>query len=179
MAYETAFDLGASGFPFWPYVCACAALLLLTGFNLLRKHQRGQRTRVAKWFLMMAVVIALVAVAIPAWDFHRLSGRLARGETLVAEGDVSGHFVETTRKSVPESGKNTSWQIRTSTWEGFHVGDTEFGYYRGMTHIGFLNGGDPPIEIRDGMRMRIHYVVDEMGGHREQRILRVEVATTP
>jgi hypothetical protein len=179
MGYRTVFDLADNGFPFWPYVYVSAGLILVTGFNLLRKSRRGERTRVAKWFLAMAIVVALVAAVIPAWDYHRLSGRLARGETLVAEGEVSGHFVDTTRTRVPDSGKNSSWQMRTSTWEGFRVGDTEFGYHRGMTHVGFLNGDDPPLEISDGMRMRLTYVIDALGGHHEQRILRVEVGAAP
>jgi hypothetical protein len=179
MQYRIVYDLIDNGFPFWPYVYGVLVLLIVTIGNLWRRHRRGLRTRGARWFVMMAVVIALVTVAIPAWDFHRLGGRLARGDVLVAEGFVSGHLVETTRTRVTESGKNAGWHLRTSTWEGFRVGDTEFGYHRGTTRVGFLNGGDPPIEISDGTPMRIHYVIDSLGASRQQRILRVEMGAKP
>ena len=73
-------------------------------------------------------------------------------------------------KNVRSGGYNTS------TWEAFYVADVAFGFYRGRTPVGFLNGGKTPIDLHDGMRIRIHYFEDVPGQFDHRRIVRLEIA---
>ncbi len=116
------------------------------------------------------VGVATLAVAVTVWDHHRLVGKLQAGQARVAEGEVQGYALQHTAAY-----NTTSKRYDRSTWESFHVGGVAFVYRRGGGGgAGFHNSGEPPLQISDGLRLRLHYVEDVEGDRSQRRILRLE-----
>ena len=171
MQYETVFDLAEYGYRdgYWFLIGGIVVALAIGG--ILWQKRRGRRSILAWFLFVMGLVAGLGGGGVPLWDHHRLVEHLRAGRCLVVEGEVGSHSVERVKsKNVRSGGYNTS------TWEAFYVADVAFGFYRGRTPVGFLNGGKTPIDLHDGMRIRIHYFEDVPGQFDHRRIVRLEIA---
>lgn len=167
MPTELLYDIARQGFQDSPWLLAAALGLLLAALAGWRQRRRGRSAQGPAVFMVFSAV-GLLAVSATLWDHQRLVARLQTGQVQVAEGEVLAHaLAETARYN------SSSKRYERSTWESFEVGGTAFAFRRGGG-VGFHNGAEPPVEIGDGQRLRVHYVEDEAGNRSQRRILRLE-----
>jgi hypothetical protein len=146
-----------------------AGLALSVALAVWWRQRRLQRPAGTQAFIAGMVGVAALAVVITVWDHHRLVGKLQAGQALVAEGEVQAYALQETAVY-----NTTSKRYDRSTWESFHVGGVAFVYQRSGGGAGFHNGAEPPLQISDGLRLRLHYVEDIEGDRSQRRILRLE-----
>lgn len=172
MNYETLYDLGTFGYReghWWPI----GGALLLVALGLwLWQRRRGKRSPVPVFVGITGLFLSFGVAGVSLWDHNRLVAEFNAGRAHVVEGVVVGHRIDVThtRRS---SGSGYDRHV----WEVFLVGDVAFGYRtNGAGRVGFSNGTAEPIDIRDGQRLRVHYVEDVPGEYTERRIVRLERA---
>lgn len=145
-----------------------AGLALSVALGAWWRQRWLQRPAGKQAFIAVMVGVAALAVAVTIWDHHRLVNKLQAGQALVAEGEVQAYALQHTVEY-----NATSKRYDRSTWERFHVGGVAFVYQRGGG-VGFHNSAEPPLQISDGLRLRLHYVEDVEGDRSQRRILRLE-----
>lgn len=171
MNYQTLFDLGEYGYRDGPYWFVGAALALLAFGLYLWQRRRARRNILPAFFGIVSLVISVGAGGVPLWDHHRLLAEYNAGRALVVEGVLSGHRVEEVATRRP----NGSGYDRRN-WESFAVAEVAFAFDRGPSPVGFRNQFDAPVDLRDGQRLRVHYVEDVPGDRTQRRIVRLERA---
>ena len=172
MQWTTAFDLAAVGYRDGLWFVFGAAVALAGLLWVWRARQRGARTGAAWMMFAIGLVAGLGGGGVPLWDHHRLVAELQGGRAQVAEGAVVSHSVELVRRRRHDS----MTRYDSYTWEAFRVGEVAFGFYRGSSPVGFINGDADRIDLHDGMVVRVHYVEDVPGDFAQRRIVRLEVA---
>lgn len=162
--YETHFDLAAMPFEYGGFLGAIAIAVVAIGYGAYRVH----KTKLSFWaFLRNYKALALVAVGTfligysvrESWDFVWMRSNAASGQVERAEGVVEDHWIKT-----PRAGE---------IFEHFRVGDVEFLFkHRDGDEAFFNNSGRQATKLRDGMQLRIAYLV--MGTN--NRIVKLEIA---
>lgn len=153
LIYDIADSRAATGVLY----CAIVATIL-TALWVTWLKTRGDALHAGVKFLG---VIALVLFALSAgtWWEQRV---LVSAEKKFVEGPVESYWTQRQKRA----GKSNEYW----TYEGFTVSGIRFAYALDMSQNYFHNAGSLP--IRDGMRVRIGYIID---GDRNQ-ILRFELA---
>lgn len=156
---RTVYDAGVVSFDFlipslFPLVALAVTVWLF---------KTGTKRVYWKIGLGVALLLAVVAVILPWIDHRRVQAKLAAGEVQTIEGIVSQHKrwkerrFDGTSKGV---GVTSTSRYTTTTYEYFYVGDRFFSYVV-AGGASFTNSGDPPVDIRDGMRARVTYFPDD------------------
>lgn len=173
MQYELLFDLGQqqTGEAFW--LLLGSAILIPASWLRWRRARQGGATAMPT-FMMVFGGVALACGLITIWDYQRLSNHLQAGRVEIAEGLVVSHSVESIARY-----DHQAKRYRRSEWEAFLVGSTAFGFTRDGSAVGFKNGAEPRVELRDGQWLRIAYVEDIEGDFSQRRILRLERGCLP
>lgn len=168
MQYELLFDLGQQqpADAFW--LLLGGAILIPASWLRWRRARQGGATMMPT-FMMLFGGVALACGLILRWDHERLLAHLQAGRVEIAEGLVAAHSVETIVRYDVQAKRH-----RRSEWEAFLVGPTAFGFTRDASAVGFKNGDEPRVPLRDGDWLRIHYVEDVEGDFSQRRILRLE-----
>ena len=111
-----------------------------------------------------------------AADALELPARFTAADGISAPGvlQAEGTVMQLWEQSVSSrSDRKRSWQ-----WQGFTLGEVEFAYVRNAEQNCFHNGNEQAVALREGDRLRLHYVERPADGEpvgRAQRcILRVE-----
>ncbi|MBT2188737.1 hypothetical protein [Sphingobium nicotianae] len=173
------FDAANARFDQYVLLLIPAAALLVTLFNAMR----GRR----KWALIMGGVttlLFLIAFVLPVADYRHVRAALTDGSAKTIEGVISQHKRETTKSWTGSSraagGVSSFSSYTTHTSEQFFVGRTWFWLCVGGFPSGasFTNAKDPPLPLRDGMRVRVTYFNDPWNGE-ETRILKFEIDESP
>lgn len=115
-----------------------------------------------KFLLIIAGIMALLGVGL---EYEKRW--IANRESQEVVGQVWGHWEKRERE---RAGSNSYWY-----WEGFAVGDKQFSYRRNVSQNYFHNAGPEKVEIRDGMMVRVKYVLNDYSGKMYPEIVRFEV----
>lgn len=163
MNYETHFDLAAMPFDYGRFFGVIALGVVALGYGAYRVYKMD----LSFWaFLRNYKMLALVAAGTfiigytvrNSWDFFWMRSDAASGQVEHAEGIVNDHWIKS------NGGK---------TFEHFRVDDVEFLFkHRDGDEAFFNNAGRQKTKLRDGMRLRIAYLV--MGTN--NRIVKLEIA---
>ncbi|MGH7712927.1 MAG: hypothetical protein ACREOG_16675, partial [Gemmatimonadaceae bacterium] len=111
------------------------------------------------------VVILFLLSAGSLYEQRRLA---ARTDARTVEGPVTGLWTKSERRS---GSPRSYWE-----WEGFWVEGIPFVYLRNLEQNYFHNAGARALDLRDGMRLRLRYIVERDGDTVRNQILRVERA---
>lgn len=170
---RTVFDAGAVAFdPLIPMLFPLAALAVTVWL-----FKTGTKPIYWKIGLGVMLLLAVVVVILPWIDHRRVQAKLAAGEVQTVEGIVSQHKRWKERRFDGWSkgvGVTSTARYTTTTYEYFYVG-TRFFSYVVAGGASFTNSGDPPVDIRDGMRARVTYFSDDWSDG-ELRIVRLALA---
>lgn len=122
-----------------------------------------------KFFSAVSVLMILLS-GLMLYEKHWIARKLlTEGKTL--EGFVVGHWQSWERR---EPGSRSYWD-----YEGFYVNGVHFSYTRNVQGNYFNNGSGDKFEIKDGMLVRIKYLVQKQGGVTRNNIARFEWVETP
>lgn len=172
MQYELLFDLGQQAYLEGVLCWLLLGSAVLLPATWLRRRRRLQGAATAMPTFMMAFgAVAAACGLITLWDHHRLLEHLQAGRVEIAEGPVASHSVQQIARYDVQSKR-----YNRSEWEAFLVGATAFGFTRDGSAVGFSNGAEPRLQLRDGEWLRVHYVEDVAGDFSQRRILRLERA---
>jgi hypothetical protein len=173
MQYELLFDLGQqqTGEAFW--LLLGSAILIPATWLRVRRTRQGGATAMPT-FMMLFGAVALACGLITIWDHQRLLNHLQAGRVEIAEGLVASHSVESIARY-----DHQAKRYNRSEWEAFLVGTIAFGFTRDASAVGFKNGAEPRVQLRDGEWLRIAYVEDVAGDFSQRRILRLERGCLP
>jgi hypothetical protein len=166
--FETLFDLASLGWQHGPML-AIGSAVLAGALGLLWLQRRRGRSQVLPAFFVAAGLVLQIVAALAWWETDLLLADLRSAKAQVATGVVQSHEVK----------QRASWNANSkrydrSTWEAFLVGELAFGFTRGGAAVGFTNGGSPPLALRDGELLRVHYVEQTPGDFASRRILKLE-----
>ena len=161
------FDLAHS------YGSAGLALALATGIAALAlamviwsRWRRAPVSVLALWCGGVALVCGGAGLA-QAAERHEL---ISAPGVLQAEGPVEQLWEQSVAS---RSDRKRTWQ-----WQGFTLGEVAFAYVRNAEQNCFHNGGLREVALRQGERLRVHYVErpgdDGAVGSAQRCILRVE-----
>jgi hypothetical protein len=172
---RTVFDSSAAQFDLLIPVLVPLGALIVT----MWLYKTG--TKRLYWKIGVGITILFIAVALvfPYLDYRRVKDRLASGAVETKEGLVSGHRRWTERRftgSTKGVGVTSTHHYTTTTYETFYVGDRFFSFIAGGYPSGasFTNAADPPVIIKDGMRARATYFIDDWNDD-GLRIVRLEL----
>jgi len=172
MKWRVLYDIAGNGrTDFTPFLYVAGAMLMLALLFQLRAHRRRQTSGSAKVIAIFATLIGGLGYGINTWDQQRLIGRLSGGDYLIAEGLIANHQLWE-----QELARGKDSRRRYQRWEIVYVAGIAFIWSPGAQEPAFTNAQQPPIDIRDGMPVRISYVEDVAGEAHQRRILRWEVA---
>ena len=160
LIYDLGNESGADG-GWWLAVAWLAAAVMAALF--------GYRRRL--WLAWLGVAMLLAAAyfsASPCWERQRLLEALQSGRVKVAEGMLCGYWRRRADKDLAGA--------ESVMWENFTVDGVLFGYYRDHALPGFRNVEMPPLDLSDGLPLRISYLEDSLGNVDQRRILRLEIA---
>ncbi|MDQ3815578.1 MAG: hypothetical protein M3347_16810 [Armatimonadota bacterium] len=163
MNYKTVYDISEYGYHEWTTVIAAAvvfgvSLLLFFIFKISKKSLIWPCVT-----LLISIFLALMG-AMTYWDYARLKNRLVEKKTQVVSGVIERHW------------ERKVWRNKTTDYyEGFTVNGVKFEYTVDHSAAGFTNSQKEKVPLRDGLPVRVHYVKDELAGHSELRILKLEV----
>jgi hypothetical protein len=166
--YRIVYDIAAHGHQGGALLWLAASLLVAAALLFAWLRAAGRSCRPAWLAGIAAAAIAAFACVEAPWEHHGLRAALAEGRAMVAEGAVEDH--QTQRVRFAEGGR------RTLMWESFVLGGVRFGYYRDVSAPGFRNTGDAALALRDGLRLRVHYVRDRAAAEDALHIVRLEAA---
>jgi hypothetical protein len=170
VGYRTIYDIAAEGYKEWPYIIFSLALFAVCAGLYVYLKRKRKSLLFFYAALVLSCIFALVSCGMTYWDYSRLKAALEENRCQITEGEVSEYWtrVITTRERMRS----------TRTWESFKVGNVQFGYYREVVAAGFRNAGKEAFLLRDGMKLRIHYVSDQLldADGVENRILKLEAA---
>jgi hypothetical protein len=161
------FDLAHSyGSARYAFVFAAAIAALALAMVIWSRWRRSPVSVLALWCGGVALVCGGAGLA-QAAERHEL---ISAPGVLQAEGPVEQLWDQ----SVPSrSDRKRSWQ-----WQGFTLGEVEFAYVRNAEQNCFHNGSEHAVALREGDRLRVHYVERPAGAEpatrAERCILRVE-----
>lgn len=158
---KTVFDGSSLPFAQFTDLVFPAIALLVTVFLVQRGHAR-------KWqFIMGGVTLLLFGLVfvLPLADHHHVQAAIKGPEKKVVEGRISGFKHQRERRFTGTSqgvGVTSSHRYTTVTTEQFFIGKTWFWYeIAGFpSRASFTNAGDPPLALKDGMRVRAVYFED-------------------
>lgn len=161
--FDLAHSYGSAGLAF-ALGAAIAALAL--AMVIWSRWRRAPVSVLALWCGGVALVCGGAGLA-QAAERHEL---ISAPGVLQAEGPVEQLWAQ----SVPSrSDRKRSWQ-----WQGFTLGEVEFAYVRNAEQNCFHNGALHEVALREGERLRVHYVErpadDGRVGGAQRCILRVE-----
>jgi len=169
MQAELILGITRRGFGDGPWLVAtCVAFLLALAVWWWQRRLR-RPANLHAFFIAMGAV-AVLAVSATSWNQQRLAGKLQAGQVQMAEGPVQAYALQHTAVY-----NSSSQRYDRSTWESFRIGGAAFIYRRGGGGAGFQNAGEPPLDITDGQRMRLHFVEDVEDDRSERRILRIDL----
>ena len=170
MNYRTVYDISVEGFREWPYVIFSLVLFIVCAGLFV--YLRRRRKSLISFYVVsvFSILVALVSCGMTYWDYTRLKNALEQKRCQVVEGDVENYW---SREVEYYEGSRR----RSRTYESFKVGGLLFGYYREVSAAGFTNRQKESFPIRDGLRMRIHYLSDQLldSDGVDNRILRLEI----
>ena len=161
--FDLAHSYGSAGLAF-ALGAAIAALAL--AMVIWSRWRRAPVSVLALWCGGVALVCGGAGLA-QAAERHEL---ISAPGVLQAEGPVEQLWAQ----SVPSrSDRKRSWQ-----WQGFTLGEVAFAYVRNADQNCFHNGTLHEVALREGERLRVHYVErpadDGRVGGAQRCILRVE-----
>lgn len=161
------FDLAHSyGSARYAFVFAAAIAALALAMVIWSRWRRSPVSVLALWCGGVALVCGGAGLA-QAAERHEL---ISAPGVLQAEGPVEQLWEQSVRS---RTDRKRSWQ-----WQGFTLGEVEFAYVRNAEQNCFHNGHGHEVALRDGERLRVHYVerqADIAGvGSAERCILRIE-----
>lgn len=161
------FDLARSGGSAGPaFVLAAAIAAVALAMIIWSRWRRAPVSVLALWCGGVAIVCGGAGLA-QAAERHELISTPAVRQ---AEGPVEQLWEQSVRS---RSDRKRSWQ-----WQGFTLGEVEFAYVRNAEQNCFHNGADHEVALRDGDRLRVHFVERPAGsdpaGRAERCILRLE-----
>lgn len=169
------YDASTMKFSLWPEILFPLAALLVTAWLYKTAIKR------LYWKIGVGVtaLLAVLTVLLPWIDYRHVQNRIASGEVQTAEGIVSQHKRWSERRFDGTSkgvGVTSTSRYTTTTYEYFYVGDRFFSYVvnRYPNAASFTNGGDPPIEIADGMHAKVAYFPDGWNDD-DLRIVKLEL----
>lgn len=159
---------------YWGLLLPAATLAVML-FVLLRGGPR-------KWVFLLGgvtIFLFLIAFVLPVADFHHVKAALTDGSAKTVEGVISMHERKTTKTWTGSSrgaGISSYNSYTTNTSEQFYVGQQWFWLRVGgmPSNASFTNAGDPPVSLRNGMRVRVTWFDDPWNGD-ETRILKLEI----
>jgi len=173
MNWQTIFEVSRPGLLDQRGDLFIAAALAAVGLIFyLRARRLKERSVVAMAMAVFACVVLVFACGVGTWDRWRLANRLAEGSVMQVQGMVTGHAVW--RDEVSRAPGET--MRRYNHWERVEVGGVSFIWTPGAHEAAFTNAQTPPLQIQDGLTMRIAYVEDVPGQAHQRRIVRLEVA---
>jgi hypothetical protein len=161
------FDLAHTyGSARYAFVFAAAIAALALAMVIWSRWRRSPVSVLALWCGGVALVCGGAGLA-QAAERHEL---ISAPGVLQAEGTVMQLWEQSVRS---RSDRKRSWQ-----WQGFTLGEVEFAYDRNAEQNCFHNGNEQAVALRDGDRLRLHYVErpadGESVGRAQRCILRVE-----
>jgi len=174
MNWHAVYEIDASGegTQFIPFIYMGLALLAVALILQWWARRRGQRSSVARFLLIGAVLVGVLGYGVNTWDQDRLARQLAAGEARVVEGPVVAHQIW--REDVTKPRKDST--RRYHRWETITVGGVQFIWSPGAQEAAFTNAQTPAVDFHDGLQVRVAYVEDVPDQAHQRRILRLETA---
>lgn len=160
LIYDLGNEAGTDG-GWWLATAWLAGALAVAAFGYRRRLWQA-------WIGFVLLLFSAYFSAAPCWERQRLAAALQSGRFQVAEGVVRGYWVRRADKDLAGG--------ESVVWENFTVDGVLFGYYRDHAQPGFRNAQTPPLQLRDGLPLRIAYLEDSGKTGSQPRILRLEVA---
>lgn len=165
MKYELVYDATTSSTaPLTALIFTAVLLGIAVAWSMFLRMRGKPLHAGAKFFFVAAVIIGIVA-ALTFYEQH-LIGR--RTDVKVVEGPLTGVWQKAERT------KNASGKWRTTSWEGFWIDGVAFVYATDIDQNYFHNGGKTAMPLKDGMPLRVSYVVNHDGDRESHDITRVE-----
>lgn len=176
MNWRTVYDISTAGdYEYIGFVLfGLGVLVLATGFWLWARR-RGERSPTSRVLALAAVLIAGLGYGINTWDQHRLAGELAAGKVQTVEGPVSAHVKW--RQDITNVRSDT--QRRYRNWERVVVGGVTFIWEPGAMQPGFTNALSPPLDLQDGVWLRLTWVEDVPDEPSQRRIVKLDLGDAP
>ena len=161
MIYELVYDVSTSTAPGSALWLGVGATTVTVIWGVWLKRWRRASLHAGVKFLG-AIAVLLFGLSLGYKVEQRVLA--SRTDIQTVEGPVTDHWTERVRRagSSPPS---------YSEWEGFRVGGVPFAYARNVEQNYFHNAGSVAIEVRNGLRLRVRYVVNSDG---RSGIVRVE-----
>ncbi len=131
-------------------------------FVYLKMRQRPLRTPIV--FVFCCSILMILLSGVYRYELRQIANR---PDTRVVEGPVAGHWTRQLRQV------GRGFYLH---WEGFSVQGVPFKYEQGAEQNYFHNAGPAPLEIKDGMRLRIRYLQERNGNEVSNNIVRIERA---
>ncbi|WP_018413301.1 hypothetical protein [Methyloversatilis thermotolerans] len=178
MNWQTVYDISGDGArDFSGYLIAGAGVLALAAVFALRARRRGERSGTARVLALFALVIAGLGYGVNSWDQNRLTAALETGAVQQVAGAIRHHAVW--REDVTPAGSGPGATRHYRNWERISVGGVDFIWTPGADQAGFTHAPSPPLDIRDGLWLRVTYVEDAPDEATQRRIVKLERGDAP
>lgn len=128
---------------------------------------RGGKIGTGVKFFIIASTLMLI-ISVMSVVEKRVIASKTQTEGKVAEGAVVQHWTSWERSA---SSSNSYWY-----YEGFYVNGVHFSYTTNLSNNYFNNSGPRKVDIKDGMRVRVHYLEEASGEKKRNQITRFEIA---
>ena len=145
-----------------PWRSGLALLIFLLWAGWLR--YRGQRLQAG--VKLIGVIALVILVLSEAYRFEQRS--IGKQTPKLVEGPIAGHWEKSQRRA--SSSGSFYWD-----WEGFSVSGVRFAYLRNAEQNYFHNAGPTWLQLKDGMLVRVHYLVEPDGNVVRNQIVKLEV----
>jgi hypothetical protein len=165
MTYQLVYDVATTSNAPRDVMLWTAGLIAVTLVWGIVLRVRGRPLHAGVKFLG---VVAVIFVGVSALTLYEQKHIAARTDVLVVEGPLVGVWQKDERT------KDADGKWRKTSWEGFWIQGVGFVYARSIEQNYFHNGGPTALALHDGMRLRLHYVVNRHDGKEYHEITRVE-----
>lgn len=165
------YDISLMDYPIVRHCGLVAGLALAVAVVVAWSYRRGGGWKSAAGIGGFVVLCMVLVEMSPWWEHRRLLQALQSGQVKTTQGELSGYW---NREAVLADSQGKPAQ--KLVWENFTVGGVLFGYYRDHAQPGFRNADTPPVELVEGLPLRISYLEDTPGDVSQRRILRLEIA---
>lgn len=162
LRYHLAYDIADERLPHPAYLIIGTMLLLAGVLMLVYRRRRDGNARVGRLLILASFVFVAATSLRPWWDVLRIKQRM-RTEARIVEGRIEAHRVQAAGIGRPR------------THEQFRVDTMDFHFWREDDVPGFHNSRRPPLDLHDGLPVRITYLFMPDTSD-APRIMRLEVA---